>query len=81
MSDLIERLSNPRFDDWIATMEKAEARIKELEAKNERLEFLGLDDRESIEAATIEKCASHIEKLGWTAAANSIRELKAETIK
>jgi len=39
------------------------------------------DDREVIEAATTERCASHIEKLGWTAAANSIREMKAETIK
>ncbi len=77
-------------EDWAA------ARIKELEDKLDKaLKLAGAEfqdgyrhhvmatksERDAIEAATTERCASHIEKLGWTAAANSIREMKAETIK
>lgn len=92
MNDLIERLENPRLGDWIAVTEQAAARIKELEAERDEWKATAETcsmiadvrikaERDAIEVATVEKCASRIEKLGWTAAANSIREMKAETIK
>jgi hypothetical protein len=53
MSDLIERLLNPRSFDHEALRKEAAARIRELEAELDRLRA----EKAAIEAATIERCA------------------------
>ena len=77
MSDLIERLLNPRSFDHEALRKEAAAHLRELEAELDRLRA----EKAAIEAATIERCA-HVADDDWDSPkriANAIRALAKYT--